>query len=270
MKAARESLPSLEIIFLRTLVGSLLLIPFLVGQNPKTLIEKGTFKFHFARASLGTVAMVCFAYAFKHMRLADGTAIGYTNPLFLAILARIFLKEKIPQVRWLAIALGFVGVVMVAQPDNGIISFAAVILIFGCVTAAASDIFVRVLTAFQSSLSIVAVFSMLSTVLLLPVMPFVWRNPDPFVWLLVILVGLGGAASQLLFTKALQLIPASLVAPFSYTSLVWVVILGFVFWHDVPTPKGILGTLFIIADGCLAVLSSRHVLRKPSANGASN
>jgi drug/metabolite transporter (DMT)-like permease len=254
-----------EIVFLRTFIGALVLIPLVYKQPFSNIIAKGTIKFHFARASLGVIAMVCFAYAFKHLRLADGTAIGYTNPLFLAILAFLFLKEKIPKIRWLAIALGFLGVILVAQPDSGVISFAALVLVFGCIIAAASDIFVRILTGWQSSLSIVVVFSALSSLLLLPAIPFVWKTPDPFVWMLCILIGIGGAATQLLFTRALQLIPASLVAPFSYTSLVWVVMLGYAFWGDVPTARGVLGTLFIIADGCLAIASSRKFLRKSSA-----
>jgi drug/metabolite transporter (DMT)-like permease len=262
LKMAREGMPTMEVVFLRYLIGSLVLF-CLVGRQPfRSLVPKGSTKFHFSRAILGTIAITCYTYSAKYLKLGDFTALSYTNPLFLAILASIFLKEQIPKVRWFAIALGFIGVLLIAQPERGGVSIAAVVLLFGCLSAASSDIFVRILTRRQSSSSIVLVFFTIAWIMVLPVMPFIWKNPTPVFWCLLIALGFISALGHTLFTKGLQLLPASLFSPFSYTSLIWTMIFAFCVWGDIPTARGIFGTLFIIADGCLAVISARGSLKQ--------
>ncbi len=257
IKKVCESLPFIEVAFAQFAFGAIFLIPIIPKLSLKALVPEGTGKLHLARASLGVVAITLFIYAIPYLPLSVYMALSYTNPLILAVLSLIFLRESIPALRWLAIGLGFIGVLLIAHPQTSASHFATCVLMLGCLSAASSDIFVKTLSSKQSSSSIVFNFFTLGSLTLAPFLLFVWRTPTLIGVVLLVCIGLVGVLSQLALTKAFSYIPASLVAPVSYTSLIWATSFGFMFWHEFPSSIEILGSLCIIADGFLAYFSAR-------------
>ena len=272
VKELGDRVPFVEIMFFRSALALpvVALILWRAGGGWRSLRTR-RFPGHVARACTGTLAQGCSFFALTVLPLAVQTALGYTTPLFVTILAIPFLGEKVGRHRWSAVVAGFLGVLVIAAGQGVFASPAAgagTLVVLGTVAAVAQGLFsaattllVRQLSSTESSATITMWQSLLMTGFTLLALPFVWVTPSSEDLALLVLVGLVGGAAQWLLTEAWASAQVSAVAPYSYSALVWSMALGWLIWGDVPGLAMLAGSALIVAAG-LYILNRELVRRR--------
>jgi drug/metabolite transporter (DMT)-like permease len=215
---------------------------------------------HLIRGALGLSTMVCAFAALTYLPLAESATIGFVAPLFSVMLSALILQEPVGRYRWSAVALGFVGVLIVMRPSGSDLPAAglgfALAAAFG---TAAVTITIRQIGRTETTPTIVlwfTLFSMIATGLLLP---FYGQLHDGATWAILIGLGLTGGMGQLFLTSALRFAPVAVVVPFDYTQLLWAVLLGWAVWDTHPPASTWAGAAVIVASG-LYTLYREHKL----------
>ncbi len=222
------------------------------------------------RGALAIVAMFCNFAALARLPLIEANAIAFTTPLICVALAALLLKERVRIYRWSAVTIGFVGVLVVLSPHfsgdelrivlASAASVAGVVLaLVGSVLNAGAVIQTRWLAQSESTSSIVFYFSLICAVAGLATWPLGWVHPTPVEWVALLSIGLLGGTGHILLTESYRYAPASTLAPFDYTSMVWALILGYAFFGEVPTVMIVVGSAIIAAAG-LFVIWREHQL----------
>ncbi|MEQ9639987.1 MAG: DMT family transporter [Alphaproteobacteria bacterium] len=197
--------------------------------------------------------LVCGTYMFitglSLLPLSTAIAVSFTGPLVTALLAVPILRERIGPRRGLAILVGFCGVVVMVRPSGDVVQWAILLPLGATVTGAFRDLLTRHLAARESSLAILVYSTAIVSLGGLASLPFGWAP-----WRLEDLPALLGAGATLagahyLQIEAFRCAPASLVAPYRYSSLVWAGLFGFLVWHDLPDAAMLLGTALVVAAG---------------------
>lgn len=222
------------------------------------LLRTKRFPGHVVRAFTGTMAQGCSFYALTVLPLAEQTALTYTTPLFVTLLSIPFLGEKVGVHRWSAVLLGFFGIMVIAlgkgafqgggMPDTVVAVGMGVAVLQG-VFSAMTTLLVRSLSATESSATIVVWQSLLMTLFTLVALPFVWATPSFSELVLLMLVGLVGGVAQVMLTEAYASAQVSALGPYSYTSILWSVAIGWVVFADAPGWSTIAGAALIVASG---------------------
>ena len=219
------------------------------------------FSLHLARGIVGIIALVTFAYALRELPLATAYSIFFVAPLIITILAVVILKERVEWTRWLAIAVGFCGVIVVLRPTAAGAFTISGLAVLVCATCyALSAILVRVLGRTDSTESMMFWLMLLVAVgaggLALPG----WRPIEPEDWRAIAGIAAFGSLGQFTLTEAFKIGEASFIAPFEYTALAWGVGLDWFVWKTIPAPVTLLGAFVIIASGVYLVRRERvHV-----------
>ena len=213
------------------------------------------------RSLIAVVEGAMFVLAFRYLPLADTHAVAATSPLIVIALGVLFLGERAGAARWLAVAAGFVGVLLIVRPGFRSLEWPLLLPLVGAVMWAGYQILTRLASLSDSpgtSLLWSAVVALIATSFVGPVY---WTWPSALAWTLMIVISLMGAIAHYALIKALDYAEAGAVQPYAYTLLVWVTILGFVLFGDVPDFWTILGTAIVVASG----LYTWHHDRKISA-----
>lgn len=259
MKALGASLPSLEIAFVR---GAAALV--LVAVTWRALADIRTLpdpKIHLLRSVLGTVALLCSVYAIStKLPLALVSIILYSRILMMIPLARLTLGERVGPGLWAATLAGFAGVVLAVSsaltlPDQilGVVAMAA-----AAVTSAGSQLAVRRLTMSNPSTVIVAVYALVSTVLLAVPAALVWVPPAPTEAVGLLGIGLLGMAALYCTAQAYRFAPATIVAPLSFIEIPFAAILDYSLWGKPPTWQTAVGAAMIVtATYAVAAINRR-------------
>ena len=219
------------------------------------------FPIHLARGVVGIGALVTFTYALRHLPLATAYSIFFVAPLIITILAVVILKEQVDWTRWLAIAVGFSGVIVVLRPNAAGALTISGLAVLACATCyALSSIMVRILGRTDSTESmmfwLMALVAVGAGVVALPS----WRPIQPEHWRAIAGIAAFGSLGQFALTEAFKIGEASFIAPFEYTALVWGVGLDWFVWKTIPTPVTLFGAFVIIASGLYLVRRERvHV-----------
>lgn len=266
VKHLADTIPVIEIMFFRS-VFALPVVLLICARSGGATLRTKRLGGHALRACTGIAAQTLGFYALGILPLAEQVALGYTQPLFVTILAIPFLGEKVGIHRWSAVVLGFCGVLLIAAGQG--VGFGAVSpeLIAGTIAGVAQGMFsalttmlVRQLSSTESSSTITLWQSILMGAYAALLLPFFWLTPT---WLelgLLIMVGLVGGLAQWLLTEAWASAQVSAVAPYSYSALLWSVVLGWVVFGDLPGVAMLAGSALIVAAG-LYILH-RELVRK--------
>lgn len=252
VKQLSATLPSEMVVFFRSAAGLLALMPWLLRKGLPRLATPH-FKWHLTRGIAGLGAMYCFFYALAHLPLAEAMLLNYSMPLFIPIVALVWLHERSAKRVWLGIALGFLGVLFILKPGFGLFSGAAAIGLAAAVLAAIAMVSIRRLTRTESSSRIVFYFSLISTLGSMLPLWWAWRTPPVELWLPLLLLGPIATAAQLLLTRAYAYAPAAEVGPFIYTSVVFAGIVGWLVWGEMPDGAAWIGAACIGAAGIYAI-----------------
>jgi len=262
VKAVSAGLPTEVVVFMRGLFGVVILMPLLMRRWNKDVLTTNVLHLHLLRATLGVSAMYCFFYALANLPLADGMLLKMTAPLFMPLIAALWLYEKLGMKIWLAVGIGFVGVALVLKPE-GEFNWVALVGLAGGMFAAGAKVTVRRLGRTEPTVRIVFYFSLV--VMLIAIVPLLWawQMPTAMEWGLLFLMGLFGTLGQLLLTRGYSVAAASQVAPFTYFSVVFAALYGYIFWQETLDLGFIAGAMLIAIAGIVALRVNRRK-RKPA------
>jgi drug/metabolite transporter (DMT)-like permease len=264
-KLSSDSMSSLEVVFFRNVFG-VILISYAVYKTPLSQVG-GKPLLLFFRGFMGFIALLAFFYNIAHISLADAMTFSKTAPIFTAIFAWLFLKEELSKWAWLAVFIGFIGIVFITQPSGLSFSKTDVLGIFSGIGAALAYTSVRELKKFYDTRAIVLSFMLVGTIgplLLLIISSYIkvdsldfmlgeFIMPQGIVWLYV--MGMGGFATlaQLYMTKAYGESKAGIVGAVSYSNIIFSIMIGLLLGDSFPDMMTLFGITLIISAGLLVV-----------------
>ena len=184
-----------------------------------------------------------------YLPMAEATAIGFTGPLFIVALSVPMLGERVGWHRWLAVVVGLAGVLVIVRPDGTVWHWSAATTLLGAICFAIFQILTRRLAGQEKHQTTLIYTSLAGTFWVSLLAPFFWTPPSADHALMFLIIGAMGAAAHLCIIKAFAHAQASLLAPFNYSKLVWVIILGYVVFGDVPGLDTIVGSAIIVSSG---------------------
>ena len=193
--------------------------------------------------------------------LADAVVIGFVGPIFVTAMAPAFLGERVGWRRWLAIAVGFVGVLVMVRPTGDALRWAALLPAASAFFGALRDIITRRISATDSSVTTLAFTTACVTVAGLATCPFGWTALPPHDLGLFAVTGIVLGVAQFLVIEAFRLGEAALVVPFKYSTVVWAILLGFLVWRDVPDVWVASGAVLVIGSGLYILHRETRLMR---------
>ncbi|HEU4821667.1 MAG TPA: DMT family transporter [Qipengyuania sp.] len=250
-----------EVLFWRQVATVPILLAWLAWRSEVSRLKTRRLPAHFRRALMGTVGMGFTFGAPVLLPLAEATTLGFTTPIFAVIFSALLLGEKVGRYRWLAVVLGFCGVLVIARPDGELPLLGSLVGLGAGVMVALISIQVRDLTRTDEPLSIVFWFAALSTPVLALGLAFVASAHTTDQWLLLGALGVLGCVGQLLLTASLRFGQVSSVIVMDYTALAWATLCGWSIWGDVPRAATWLGAPLILAAGLVIVWREHHLGR---------
>jgi drug/metabolite transporter (DMT)-like permease len=247
IKLLGRELDSTQVAFFRCIFGVLFVLPIVFRQNFASL-RSNRHMGHFWRAALGTVSMVIGFYALTHLTLADVTAISFTTPLFVIIVAVLFLGEKVRWRRWTATVVGFLGVLVMMRPGQGEFDPVMLVALFGASLTAVAVCLVKSLTGSESTRTMLVMFTLWSAAFLAGPAIYVWKNPSMWGWVMAVTMGLLATIGQAFVIKAYTEGEATVVSPFDYLRLPLSVAAGVWIFAESPSWWTLVGALIIVVS----------------------
>lgn len=249
IKVLSQSQTAPQILFFRACFGLLPVIVIAKLRGSYGLIKTKRPLVHLARALLGALAFLSFTIGLKDMSLANALALCFSAPFFMVIFSALLIGEAIGLHRILAMLIGFIGVVIVLQPDDGIFASGAPFMLITAATYALSQILARKYSATENAVAYSFWATLGMAVCGMVFLPFYWVDlgATALVWCLA--MGLFGGAAHYLMTEAVRLAPPVVVSPVEYTALIWAAIFDWMFWQLIPNGETLLGSMVIMASG---------------------
>ena len=238
-----------QLLAIRSWAALVILFPLLAKKGELTKL----FKFdnpmlHCIRLVFVVMEASCFFWAVRYLPLADTFMIYLAAPIFVTALSPFMLGEKVGMFRWLAVLIGFGGVVLIFPPSEAALSLPAFVAVAGSLGLAFVMILtrklreadpVRLITLQTLAMAVAASFTL----------PVVWITPNGIEFLLFCLLGLVATSAHFMINHAVRVSPASVVAPFQYSSIIWAMLLGYFFWNETPTPSSLAGAGIVVGSG---------------------
>lgn len=267
VKTAGTRLDIFQIAFFRCAVGLLVILPFMARTGSHVFKTRRPVM-HIVRSLTGLVAMFCGFYAITHLPLADATAITFAKPLFMIVLAVLFLGEVVRWRRWSATAVGFLGVLIMIDPgDNGLDPAMAAALA-GTLCVAVVVVLVKRLSTTEAPLTILFTFGIVSTLgSAVPAM-LVWQTPTGSDLALLMLIGSLGASGQFCMIRGFRVGEATALVPFEYSQLLFAGLLGYVLFANVPTANTLAGGALIVLSTLYIAVREAKLGKKPPAKAS--
>ena len=238
-----------EMVFYRGLVALGILVPYMLLTQPSSVFRTRRLKTHLYRSIVGNLGVGFVFWAYTLLPMADATALLFAAPLFVVVLSPILLKEKLDRVRWLLAGVGFVGVLLIVQPSPGLFAnMASLIGLAAALCVALVDITLRSLGQTDAPITTVFYFLLIGVVITGPYTVAFGSLPNSAYLPWLIGIGVFATIQQVAKTTAFQLAEASLLAPFTYTAIIWATLSGWFLWRDLPSLSVVAGTLVVIAS----------------------
>ena len=248
-KYLSASLPSIEIAWLRFLVFALIMVPAMVPGSPLFALKTGNVGLQLMRGAALLGSSLFFISGLRYLPIAEASATGFVSPLFVTALSIVFLSEKVGVRRWLATAVGLLGVLIILRPGSSAFHPAAFFPIVSALAWAATLIMTRMMSGKEHAITIMTYSSIAGVAILSVLVPFAWVTPSWQAVAFGVLIGVFSTAGQWIVVLAFRYADASVLAPFSYTQLVWVSILGFIVFGELPDIWTVVGAVFIVGSG---------------------
>ena len=261
IRYASHSVDNYTIVFFRNVVGLILFLPFIFKQGTG-FVKTEKLWMHTWRSIVGLAAMYGFFYAIAHLKLSNAMVFTYSSPIFIPVIAWLFLKEKITIAMICAAVLGFIGVFCVAKPDQGLLNWISVIGIASSLLASMAFVTVRALTQTEPPERIVFYFCLIGSALSVIPMFWVWRPYHLQELLFLIGAGILANVSQIFMSHAYRLAPAGQIAPVNYMAIIFAGIWGFLLWNEVPDLYSVIGFGFIL----IAITLSSPLIQRSRAS----
>lgn len=273
IKLVGARLPVFQILFVRQIGMTLMLAPVLVPHFGKTM-RTGRLGLQLGRIGLAVIAMSCGFTAVIEMPLADATALGFAKSFFVTIFAVFVLKETVGIYRWSAVAIGFVGVLVMLRPGTEAFSIYGLYAVIGAAAAGAVMVIIRLLSRTESTETIIS-FQAIGVGLIMAVPAWMnWIDPTPGEWALLGLIGVVSYFAQKANVIAYRYGEASLLASLDYVRLVYATVLGWLLFEQLPSSSTWVGAAIIVLASIYTVhreaKRKQQLARGPDGRGFSN
>ena len=257
--------PTGEVLFFRGFFG-LLPTYFLIPKNKlKTFYITERSKEHLFRCLMGLMALIAIVVALRELPLAVVVSLSYAAPLFITVLSIFLLSEKVGVFRWLAVIIGFIGVIIIAEPGFKGMNYLYFLPLIFCIGMAFVTIMIRKLSTTEPIWLISIFFTITISIAGLATIPMGWKIPNFQDFILLALIGVTGGSANLFLTQSYKLSEVSLVAPLKYLALVFAIFFGYFIWNEIPTIKTLIGaSLVVIASLIIFRREIYHKQKIPS------
>lgn len=258
IRYASQTVDNYTIVFFRNFVGLMLFLPLIMKQGA-SFVKTEKLWMHTWRSLVGLAAMYGFFYAIAHLKLSNAMVFTYSSPIFIPLIAWLFLKERITKAMLIAAALGFLGVFCVAKPDQGLWNWVSAIGIASSLLASMAFVTVRALTKTEPPERIVFYFCLIGSLLSAIPMFWVWRPYALKELFFLIAAGILANVSQIFMSHAYRLAPAGQIAPVNYMAIIFAGVWGFFLWQETPDFYSLFGFgLILLAIILCSPLSQRQ------------
>jgi len=255
-----QHLNSYVMSFLRYSFGALFLLPIVFHQGLIASLRTRRMGLHIVRGSMHTAGMILWFVGLPLITLAEVTALGFTGPIFVTIGAALFLGEKVRLRRWLAVAIGFAGAMIIIRPGFGTIGLGAICILLSTPLFSASNIMAKALARTDGANTIVIWQNLVIVVCALPFAIAFWATPSWTDMLWFLIAGLCGTLGHLSLQRGYQLADITLLQPIGFLTLVWNALLGFFLFMQQPDNWTYIGAAVIFAS--TTYISHREAVRR--------
>src|SRR3569833_1574201 len=248
-KYLSASLPSIEITWIRFLTFALMFTPVMLPGSPFHAMRTERLGLQLMRGVALLGSSLFFITGLRFLPIAEASATGIVSPLFDTALTIKYLGESVGVRRWIATAVGLIGVLINLRPGTGAVHPSAFFPIVSALAWACTLVMTRMLSGREHALTTMTYSSITGACIMCALVPFVWVAPSWHDILFGIFIGIASTAGQWIVVLAFRYADASVLAPFSYTQLLWVCILGFVIFNKLPDIWTVIGAVFIVGSG---------------------
>lgn len=254
-KIALKSSPTLWVSFIAYLTSTILLIPF-IAQRGFVYLKSEHYAFLIGRALFGTIASFCYTISMHYIPIVNATLLFNTAPLFIPLLATLFLKDKIARSIWFAVLLGFLGVIIIIKPTVAIFTQVGDFIgIFSGISLAIAYLLMKLLTSTDPGVRIIFYYLGIGTLIQIPFLFFI---PLPYMESIFysILAGILLLIAQMSLVTGYKYAQASQIGIYQYSSVVFVGLIDWLIWRTIPTKGEIIGALLVAFAGIIVIRNS--------------
>tara|TARA_B000000460_G_scaffold61894_1_gene41813 strand:- start:1470 stop:2381 length:912 start_codon:yes stop_codon:yes gene_type:complete len=252
-----------QIIFLRFVIVLILILLFCIYRGQWNILKTTQPTLQILRGLLLAVCSLIFYFALKHLPLELCAAIGFVSPLFVTALSIPFLGERVGLRRWIAVLIGLLSVLMILRPGGVSFQLAMLLPLGSSLCWAMALVLTRLMRGSEQALTVLAWSSLVGVAAVFPLVWPVWVTPNASQWTILILLGVFNGLGQYLVIRAFMLASASLLAPFSYSIIIWSMLIGLIIFNSFPDGITLIGTAILIAAG-LYIWHREKVTNTPS------
>ena len=252
-------LPTTEKVFFRLLISSVVVFFMLLKAKLPILGKKWNQKLLIARTIFGLIAILLYFYGINYIYLADAAMLSRLNPFFVSFFAWFFLKEKLPPFQLIALLLVFLSSLLIIKPSFNLNLMPTLAIVGAAALTGGSHTIIRALKFKEHPLTIVFYFSFISMLVLLPFVIINFKMPTTEQWWCMLGIGISGVVSQIFLTHAYRHAKASEISIYSYSTIIFATILGFVFWREVSDLMSIIGGIIIIGISIILFIKQRKI-----------
>ena len=247
-KYLTRSYPVVEIVWARSLFHTLFALAW-AGMRLPVALRRPRHGMQLLRGIFLVATTALYFLALRTLPIADGTSIMFLSPIVVTVLSVPLLGEQVGVRRWIGVAVGFAGAIIIVRPGAGVVQAAALLAVVAAAINALYQITTRLLNRTDQPLTTNVYSAAVGTAVAAVGLPFAWVAPDLQGWLLLALAGLCGVIGHYCMIKAFEAAPAAAVAPFGYVGLIWSTFYGYVLFGDLPDHWTVIGALIIVGSG---------------------
>ncbi len=246
-----DGYPLGQVLFFRGFVGALIYFLIIPRERIKNFYYTKRAGLHFLRCFFGLIALLSIFTALRNLPLATVVSISFAAPIFTTIFSIFFLSEKVGVYRWLAVFIGFVGIIIIAEPGLTELNIYYIYPIIFCLGMAYVAISIRQLSRTEPVWLISLYFSISITIVSLTTIPSGWIVPSLSDFIILTFLGIFGGVANLWLSQSYKYSEVSLVTPLKYLGLVFAIIFGYFIWEETPTLKTLAGSILVILSSVI-------------------
>ena len=246
-----DSYPLGQVLFFRGFFGLVIYFFLIPRERLKNFYYTKRAGLHFLRCFFGLIALISIFIALRNLPLASVVSISFAAPIFTTIFSIFFLTEKVGFYRWLAVIVGFIGIIIISEPGFSSLNLYFIFPIIFCLGLSYVAIAIRQLSATEPVWLIALNFSAAITIVSFFTIPFGWIMPNLNDLILLSFIGIFGGFANLWLSQSYKLSEVSLVTPLKYLALVFAIIFGYFIWNEIPSIKTLAGALLVIISSII-------------------
>jgi drug/metabolite transporter (DMT)-like permease len=255
-----DDYPLGQVLFFRGFFGIVIYFFIMPRNRIKNFYYTKRAGLHFLRCLFGFVALVAIFIALRNLPLATVVSISFAAPIFTTIFSVFFLSEKVGFYRWLAVLIGFVGIIVITEPGFDSLNIYYIYPIIFCLGLSYVAIAIRQLSTTEPVWLIALNFSIVITLASLFTIPSGWVIPSIQDLVLLCMIGFLGGFANLWLSQSFKLSEVSLVSPLKYLALIFGIIFGYLIWDEIPSIKTLLGAILVVASSL--IILRREIFHK--------